>query len=167
MYECFNCDIRWRGGFAGDINNDEHICKLCKRDCKEPWDKNKCPDCKKPTAMARPKPHISSMVCEHCKYQYTDKEAEATLGVKKVPTKDNFGNQITGYINTGDGHLKFHSWYCLKEFDNFEDMNSHDKVRHRLGDPMAGCIPSGYVVDLENACELVPCYMEWGYWWVI
>ena len=33
MYECTKCNMRWMGGFCGDLNNDEHICKICGNDC--------------------------------------------------------------------------------------------------------------------------------------
>jgi hypothetical protein len=97
--------------------------------------------------MKRPKAHDLGMVCEHCKYQYTDEEAEEVLGVKKVDTVDNSGNKISAFINTGNGHLYYHSWYCLKSFFSHAQLICHDRVFHKIGDPMAGCVPSGFVVD--------------------
>ena len=122
--------------------------------CMKDFDKNKCPNpkCGLKTAMKRPKAHDLTMICEHCKYRYTDQEAEATLGVKKVDTVDNENNPISAFINVGDGHDLFHSWYCLKEFDTQLDMDNHDKLYHKLGDPMAGCVPSGYVHEMVIEC---------------
>ena len=115
-------------------------------------DINTCPNCGCKFAMARPKAHCLDMVCYTCKYAYTDEEAEAVLHVKKVDTVDNEGNIITAFINTGDGHEKFHSWYCLKEFHNYMQLMAHDKLFHKIGDPMAGCIPSGFIQDMSVEC---------------
>ena len=158
MYECINCNIRWNNGFVK--SSDTHICKLCNRNCKEPFDRNRCPECKKPTAMARPKAHDLNMICEHCKYEYTDQEAEKVLGVKKVQTVDHEGQPTSAFVNTGNGHEFFHSWYCLKRFKTYDQMKQHDMAYHKIGDKMAGCIPSGYIIDMNITCgneNTVPC----------
>jgi len=127
-----------------------------------------CPKCGKPTVMDRNKAHDLNMVCGNkdengvkCKYVYTDVEAELILGVRKVDTVDNEGNPISAFINIGNGHLYFHSWYCLKRFKTGLQQRTHDKLYHKIGDPMAGCVPSGFIIDFQkDICgneEVIPC----------
>ncbi len=113
-----------------------------------------CPQCGIRFAMGRPRAHDLHMTCAECKYEYTDKEAEEVLGVKKVETVDHDGNKISAFINIGNGHEYYHSWYCLKRFKEWSHMNEHDKKYHKIGDPMAGCVPSGYISDMDITCGM-------------
>lgn len=149
MYECTNCSIIWKPVYQDEY---EQICYNCGMIANYIWEHKECPRCKRGFAMARPKAHDLRMICHGCKYPYTDEEAEAVLKVKKVGAKDQSGNEIIAFINTGNGHEKFHSWYCLKEFHNMMQLIAHDKMFHKLGDKMAGCVPSGFVQDLPVEC---------------
>jgi hypothetical protein len=162
---CVNCGHGYMASQCKkcEMHSAIHWSELLPHDeghCIDGMDRNKCPKCKKPTAMARPKAHHLGMVCEHCKYEYTDQEAEKVLGVKKVDTVDLDGQSITAFVNTGNGHEFYHSWYCLKRFKTYDQMKKHDTTYHKIGDPMAGCIPSGYIVDVEVRCGMdgvIPC----------
>lgn len=100
--------------------------------------------------MARPKAHELSMVCNHCKYVYTDEEAETTLGIKRVPMSID-GVMMDTFENLGEVWKKFPSCYCLKLFDTYEKRIEHDRLYHKIGDPMATCIPNG-VIEIESNC---------------
>lgn len=102
--------------------------------------------------MDRPKAHNLNMICWHCKYNYTDEEAERTLGVKKVDTIDNENRPISAFVNTGNEHEKYHSVYCLKAFYSFMQMKAHDVSFHKVGDKMACSVPSGFIDDLPRDC---------------
>jgi len=121
------------------------------------FDPMHCPKCGLPTVMDRARAHDLNMVCgnkgdngEKCKYVYTDEQAELVLGVRKVYTVDNEGNPICAFINVGNGHEFYHSWYCLKRFKSLVHMTTHDKLYHNIGDRMAGCIPSGFIIDFPT-----------------
>lgn len=150
IYECFNCETEWMS--SPIPNENEYLCGNCGCDCRKKWDRISCPKCEVKFMMGRPKAHDLNMSCGKCKYMYTDKEAEVVLGVKKVDTVDNEGNPITAFINTGNGHEFYHSPYCLKRFKEWIQMNTHDKLYHNIGDPMACCIPSGFILDMEFTC---------------
>ena len=116
-----------------------------------------CPSCDQKACMARPKAHELRMICantlpdgKHCNYAYTDEEAEETLGIKKVPAWiDNEWRD--SFENTDNVWELFPSPYCLKYFETYEHRVEHDKKYHKVGDPMATCIPNG-VITLESEC---------------
>ena len=144
---------------GADMNED--LQGLINRKRMKDFNKNKCPKCNKSVVMDRAVAHDLHMICGNkgedgvkCKYVYTDQEAELILGVKKVDTVDNEGNQICAFVNVGNGHEYFHSWYCLKRFETGLQQRTHDKLYHKVGDKMAGSIPSGYVQDLELNCGM-------------
>ena len=149
MYKCYNCNIEWKPAYH---NQCEEICHECGLIASYIWEHHECPYCKRGFSMARPKAHILTMICHQCKYEYTDDEAEAVLKIRKVDTVDQAGNPITAFINIGEGHEKYHSWYCLKEFHNYMQLKAHDVMFHKVGDPMAGCVPSGFISDLPVEC---------------
>ena len=126
-------------------------------ECMKNFDKLHCPKCKLSTVMDRAQAHKLDMVCGNkkedgtkCKYSYTDQEAEKCLGVRKVDTVDNENNPISAFENIGTGHLFYHSPYCLKGFTFLNHMKEHDKQYHKIGDKMACCIPSGFIVEMDQ-----------------
>lgn len=102
-----------------------------------------CPNCDQKACMARPKAHELKMICAHCKYEYTDEQAELTLGIKRVPAFID-GEWRDSFENIGGVWELFPSPYCLKYFKTYEERITHDKTYHKIGDTMATCIPSGF-----------------------
>jgi hypothetical protein len=102
-----------------------------------------CPNCNNKASMARPKAHELKMVCNHCKYQYTDEQAEETLGIKRVPILID-GQMMDSFENIGGTWELFPSPYCLKYFKTYDERVTHDHTYHKIGDEMTTSVPSGF-----------------------
>lgn len=109
-----------------------------------------CPRCHTGTGGA--KAVDSKIKCSKCSFEMIDEDADEAYGVRRVDTVDNHGTPIIAYENTGDGWKRFPSWYCLKFFDTLQQRLDHDHKYHKIGDTMAGMIPSGYVT-FEPSCN--------------
>lgn len=89
-----------------------------------------CPRCHKTDqfVIISEKSH-KFLKCERCNHLFIDEQLETAYGVKRCPDGT--------YETDGELWQQFPCEYCMTFFDTFEEVKSHKKANHKVGDYMA------------------------------